>query len=270
MAAKESVDSLKYIRQDFQIFEVPDTKAKGLSERDSFAYVAYKPDFAFLHQGLLSCHHVRTDELSQSRLYYSHGKHFITREMDPDLTISDDLPRLNDLGALKLENCRFEQVVGYFLNNVGGQYDLLVHTYSGGIELFSISVRAPPDLRSRLSRIAAAALADIHRHEIVYCDPVPTDMRWDFADQMILDPHPYVLFREFPEEQEDKTRDLSVFLMTNPWLPDKKEFLNQYCSRLGVDQPKIESLHEQVLARMRFMEKDPELPAGLHPFWLER
>lgn len=235
-----------------------------------FSSVAYKPQFAFLKQGLLNSIYIKKDVWTNSRLYYCKGKFFMTRQVDPDLMLQNDLKRINNLWALPFEHCRFEEVMGYFIDELNGGDDLLVHGFSGGLELFSISLNSPSRLRSKVGLTAVRAFAEIHKQGIIYYEPTPANMRWNYSSQIVFNPHPYMLFHENLETKDGTMRDLALFLMTNTWVQNQRRLLDEYRSKTGNSRIQKEITLENLIARIHAFEKNPDFPLTLYSFWRSR
>ena len=235
-----------------------------------FKEVAFKPQFDFLKNGLGDSIYFRDDIFSNSRLYYRNGQFFVTRAMDPDLIIQKEMYSVNNLSTLNLEHCSFEEIMGYFINDTQGGDDLLVHQFSGGLELFSVSSKTLVNWRSSITTVAAKAFSDIHKNGVIYTDPTPINMRWDYADRVIFNPHPFIEFLDKEKNEDGEINDLSIFLMTNPWISDKKEFLSKYMGHNKEGEMQGNALLGAVSQRIRQLENDPDIPADLYAFWRSR
>lgn len=258
--AQDYYSDLKARLGDDFLINVGEESGEGIVGlgRERFDAVAYKPHFSFLNQGLKDYSHLRTDLTGSStaELYIHSGEYFQTREISPDYILHGNVLAVNKLPEQNFQTCSFEPIMGYLIGSDKVDYDKMIHGYSGGIELLSISARAPPELRAKLSTLTARTLAELHNNNILYGDPVPTNMRYDFADRILLHPHPYIGCNS--NSDYERTVELALFLKTNRWVPDHTQFLKEYTSATGAP-----SEWRSLVANVE--ESTEELDQGLLP-----
>ncbi len=268
MSKHDSSDPFKYIRKRFEISAIPQIGEKDEHpELSRYEYVAYKPDFPFLREGLNSCYHLKTDKtlLPESKIYYRDGVYLMSREIYPEYIIQKDELKIDELSEGEFTYCLFEPINGYLIGDKITGYDLMIHNYSGGLELFSISKHAPLDFRNMLSKLAAGTFAELHNLDILYHDSVPTNIRYNFADKLVLNPHKNIFFEHCGSDE--KTHELALFLRTNNWLPNSDDFLDEYFAKV-LSKDKIKNrIQAQVLSHNDDVGLEESLKDGIHSFW---
>lgn len=230
-----------------------------------FEVAAYKPGYSFLKRGLRDyCPFKEDSSLMSGAWLYNRKDSFLLNKKDSYLmvrqiegfnTLDACGSQINDLENIRsFRNCRFEPVIGYLMNDDPSEYDLMIHPYSKGIELLSLSPRAPPKLLEKMSDVTANALAELHSNNIIYSETVPTNMRYDFSSKLILNPHNHILFD--PKDKSEKIKDLALFIKTNSWLPDKNKFLLEYGNYMNYSMEDIITLQSQTFNWIENISED--------------
>lgn len=177
---------------------------------------------------------------------------FVDRELNFDGIILDDtLPILANLYRKRLKHSKFEEVIGLKIYEESDVADLY-HKFSGGIELFGLTSKAPEDLRVIIERDLAKAFRELHDRKIEYKDPLPTNMRYDF-ERVIFNPHNCILFNR---KKLHESRDLGILLYTNPWI-DLNRFVRAYCGN-SADEKELKYAKAGIESTMECMDDDME------------
>jgi|GEM_PF-3396518 len=199
---------------------------------------------------------------------------YIKREIMGCAAKERDLYRkLSQLHKRRFENVKFEKIIGIEIPKES--YDdihYLYHTYSGGIELFGLSLKAPKRFRDEIENAIAKGMRELHKNTIAYGDPFPTNLRYNFDGKIICNPHNCIEIGKQVEyipdakidygsdnndeikhrtflTSPDYNRDLAIIAYTHDWIEDLEGFLRKYygddIDRVNIKQ-KVEEIEENM------------------------
>jgi len=241
-------DICNILRQNFEIYSDKKRKTEIFGHGfERFSASAYKQEYSFLKKGLKDFYLIKTDHtlVPEVQLYNKQDIFIKTRKVSYDSTQNVCRSGLNDLEKISFRNCYFEPILGYLLGSDKSDYDLMIHLYSKGLELFPFSNAAPLKLRHNISDIAAKAIAELHSKGMIYSEAVPTNMRFDYNNKLIFNPHQHIEFNSTDDSK--RIEEIALFIKTNCWIPNIDKFLKEYNKERGRFIKPIKSLKTEVL-----------------------
>ncbi len=238
----------------------------GLSGR-TYSAIAYRPECSFLYLGIGDCFRLRTDRtvIPEMDLCYLGGRYFIVKDIGPESISHGNISSLERITTRSYANFVFESIMGYLVESCEDAYGAIIHTYSGGLELNSISHKTPLGLRKHISNLMASTFAELHLNDIIYTTPVPSNIRYDFSKKLILNPHLYMDYCASGESA--KIQDLALFLTASPWVPSVDRFVLAYADHVGYPD-KWRTLRTRVMIYLDDLSAGHELPPGIDHYWL--
>ena len=167
--------------------------------------------------------------------------------LDLDFVIDNGhIKRLSGLSKRHFNNCIFEKVIGVKFERKFNA--TLYHTYIQAPDFYGLTEETPESLKEKLENIVANGMREIHDKGIMYSDPLPGNMKYNFNDKLILSPHNCIRTSEFKKlfpretfdsDEMDIARDLAIVIYTHDWITNPERFLGKY---LGNNENKMKDM----------------------------
>lgn len=242
----------------------------GKNVRDGIIY--YKPEYAFLNDAWWwdACK-VREDLLVSPHAALckssDYSEPYVQREYSQDGIKAGHFKKLAQLHKQRYHKIKFEEVMGLKLNK-DTDLGYLYHTYSGGIELMSVS-KFPKNLKAELRRVVMEGMSELSKSGINYHDPLPSNLRYNFDGRLICNPHNCMEI--YPRELsiEEQIKNLSILLYTNIWVENPAEFLIDYFGDM-LPEERIKLVQHRVENNIKDMGRLGDLievPLHWRPRW---
>jgi hypothetical protein len=177
------------------------------------------------------------------------------------LNLNSHLKKLCELHETEFQNCKFEEVIGFFLDDHRSE-SMLFHTCSKGVTLDNLYSETSVS-RDKIEKILGESFRELHKQKVAYADPLPTNLKYDLDEKIIFCPHNCIEFNN----RNWLDRDIAVLLYTNDWITDKKNFLKRYLGK-EISDKEFGKRIENVEFFMELMGKNQieEIPS----FWQAR
>lgn len=204
-------------------------------------------------------------------------------ESEPVLESDLHFLKLKELYQRKFDRIKFEEVVGVFIEEESDEH-LLFHTCSDGVTLDYLCRHSPKEIKEGTQNLLAQAMGELHKSRIHFTDPLPTNMRYDLGNRIILNPHNCMEFKKVidlgkfggPDSPilgiDDVATDLALVIYTNDWITSIDRFLDPYTIRKNEDSSFRKHLSKNIRGIIKDLLETGDY-ADLSPvphMWLKR